>query len=243
MSVRYLLDLEKLEHSRKQDFRDLVKTMHGQFRGGSEEDQIAFATYFFHLSEHDEEARRWRGYREHLLAQRAERLRVEIEQAVIVETSASEDERSRARATIAALERGTLAEALPAGRSMDGDSIETLKAGLSDDDPRTRRAARRALSNQGLGLLAPALTELTSTGGLTYRVRLGLVVALTEMMRDNKRSREALVKQISPDALGVLLDAAVDPDRTLRIHASEFLFDLGDPRAFDAAITLSLIHI
>jgi hypothetical protein len=71
---------------------------------------------------------------------------------------------------------------------------------------------------------------------LTYRSRLGVLVALTEMMRQKKASRTEFIARIKEEDLLRLLDAATNGDRTVRIYASEFLYDLGDPRTISLAL-------
>jgi len=41
---------------------------------------------------------------------------------------------------------------------------------------------------------------------------------------------------LSDEDLGLILDFAGDPDRTLRIYATEFLYDLDNPRVTEQAI-------
>ena len=57
-------------------------------------------------------------------------------------------------------------------------------------------------------------------------------------MRKNKNQRKRISGELNDRDIALLLQAAADNDRTLRIYASEFLYDLGDPRAIDAAATI-----
>lgn len=92
-----------------------------------------------------------------------------------------------------------------------------------------RQDARSQLAKKGITVVRPLLVTL-SQDPLSYRSRLGVIVALTEMMRENKGSRREIINNITPDDLARLVDASADEDRTIRIYASEFLYDLGDPR-------------
>lgn len=107
---------------------------------------------------------------------------------------------------------------------------ERLESGTSY----VRRGARSALAAQGIRVIEPLLKRL-SKEPLSYRLRLGMIVALTEMMRENKQHRTEIIKLIKLADLERLADAAGDNDRTIRIYASEFLYDLGDPRVIPLA--------
>ena len=97
-----------------------------------------------------------------------------------------------------------------------------------------RRDARSQLAKKGIPVVEPLLDKL-SEEPLTYRSQLGVIVALTEMMRENKPYRTEIIKKIKDEDLKRLVDASADEDRTIRIYASEFLYDLGDPRAIPIA--------
>ena len=72
----------------------------------------------------------------------------------------------------------------------------------------------------------------------SYQVRLGVSVALTEYLRDHKRDRKAVSAELGERDLLALAVAAGEDDRTLRVYASEFLYDLGDPRIVPIAAKL-----
>jgi hypothetical protein len=108
--------------------------------------------------------------------------------------------------------------------------IQTLVEQLESDSSYTRRDARSRLAEKGIQVTEPLLAKLADEH-LTYRSRLGVIVALTEMMRANKKYRAEIIKRIKEEDLIRLIDSAADEDRTIRIYASEFLYDLGDPKA------------
>lgn len=112
------------------------------------------------------------------------------------------------------------------------DSLEKLQSSIS----RVRRSARSDLARYGLPVVPPLLAEL-SRDDPSYRTRLGVVVALAEMMRENKQDRAEIITRIDSDQVRFLVDAAADQDRTIRVYASEFLYDLGDPRSIDVTLT------
>ena len=98
-----------------------------------------------------------------------------------------------------------------------------------------RREARSQLAKKGIPVIQPLLVRLAEEP-LSYRSRLGVIVALTEMMRENKRFRADIINIITDEDLVRLVDASADEDRTIRIYASEFLYDLGDPRAIQISL-------
>ena len=109
-------------------------------------------------------------------------------------------------------------------------SVGELLKLLESDSTTQRRLSRDQLSNLGLDAI-PAMMQALAPPDASYRTRLGVCVALTEYLRDHKEERKKISALLSEEDIGLLLDAASDPDRTIRIYASEFLYDLGDPRS------------
>ncbi|MEM7059014.1 MAG: toll/interleukin-1 receptor domain-containing protein [Pseudomonadota bacterium] len=91
------------------------------------------------------------------------------------------------------------------------------------------------LTSMGSKIVEPALDVIRDSKS-SRNCREKLVKALTFMMRDHKDQRVKIAAQMSEKDRAVLLKASTSKDRALRIHASEFLFDLGDPRVMDMAI-------
>lgn len=58
----------------------------------------------------------------------------------------------------------------------------------------------------------------------------GFAVALTEILRNRRGDRNAVSAMLADDDLKLPAGAVADDDRTLRVYASEFFRDLGDPR-------------
>lgn len=100
---------------------------------------------------------------------------------------------------------------------------------LESESGYVRRNARTTLARMGTSAVAPILESMRKQP-TDYRTRLGLVVALAEMMREHKAERQKIAGMMSQADLAWLAQAATDEDRTIRIYASEFLYDLGDPR-------------
>ncbi len=106
---------------------------------------------------------------------------------------------------------------------------------LKADDATTRRAARNALAQAPAGSI-PSIMETLHREGTNYQVKLGICVALAEMLRQDKSRAAGISAGLKERDLNKLLDAAGDRDRTVRVYAAEFLFDLGDPRMPKLAI-------
>lgn len=110
-------------------------------------------------------------------------------------------------------------------------SLEDLKSSSTV----TRRAARSLLAEEAL-INAEQMLTIAADPKADYQTRLGVVVALTEYLRANKDKRKELATLISDEHMAFLVRAAADSDRSMRIYATEFLYDLGDPRVADMAL-------
>lgn len=120
--------------------------------------------------------------------------------------------------------------------AQDG-SIPELLADLESDSASVRRNARSALAALGQSAIRPMMDHW-ATHADSYQVPLGVSVALTEFLRENKRDRKAVSEVLTEADLQLLAVAAGADDRTLRVYASEFLYDLGDPRIVPIAAAL-----
>ena len=109
---------------------------------------------------------------------------------------------------------------------------------LKSENAATRRAARDALSRAPVTAV-PDMLRAFGQDFNDYQIRLGVSVALAQMLRANKPLGRQISGMLSDDDIERLVRAAGDSDRTVRIYASEFLFDLGDPRAAKSAIQLA----
>ncbi|WP_158044629.1 hypothetical protein [Skermanella pratensis] len=101
--------------------------------------------------------------------------------------------------------------------------------GLQSPSTIERRQSRKGLADSGPEIVPDVLRRLREQPG-SYRTRLGVLVALTEMLRSRKDQRKEISRLLSDEDLRVLAKEAGHDDRTIRIYASEFLLDLGDPR-------------
>jgi hypothetical protein len=122
------------------------------------------------------------------------------------------------------------------------ETISFALANLASDVDDVRRAAREML-----GLATPEQTRRILDHALSnrgnYRIELGVSVALTEVLRRDKTKANQI--KLSPADIEMLLDFAGSGDRTLRIYAGEFLYDLANPdvarRALERASALPIV--
>jgi len=116
-----------------------------------------------------------------------------------------------------------------------GINVQLMLERLQAEDTPTRRDARDALSQAPLDSI-PIIMQTFREEFSNYQVKLGICVALAEMLRADKSRADAISAKLTDDDLNRLLDAAGDPDRTVRVYAGEFLFDLGSTRTTKLAI-------
>lgn len=100
-----------------------------------------------------------------------------------------------------------------------------------------RRDARDQLARNEVAAVKPMLVKFAEAK-ISYRSRLGILVAFAKMLRENKKLRTELIKALSKDDLLRMVKASVDSDRTIRQYVSEFLYDLGDPRTISLVFDL-----
>ena len=106
---------------------------------------------------------------------------------------------------------------------------------LKSDDTAERRNARDALAASGLSSVTPMMSAVRADPS-NYRIRLGVMYALSEMLRRNIEQRSAISSALKNEDFPLLVAAASDNDKTIRLHAAEFLYSLQDPRSVPASI-------
>jgi hypothetical protein len=196
------------------------------------DERIILAEFYANIPTDQASRDRWQVFLKMLVAQREAARSADIEKTKTSLPDANEEEIA---AAVAAKRADQLQESAAAGGAISvavPSSFQGLLQQLESPDTSVRRNARSALALLGLQLVRPAMAELLAPD-TSYRVRLGLIVAVTEMMRNYKQQRNAAILQIDDQALAELLRLATDPDNTIRIYAGEFLYDLGDPRGFN----------
>jgi hypothetical protein len=76
----------------------------------------------------------------------------------------------------------------------------------------------------------PALMTTLKAQLQTYRVKLGILVALSDMVGKDKARSKDMSSYLSDADLELLLALTGDDDKTVRVYATQFLTDLADPR-------------
>lgn len=128
---------------------------------------------------------------------------------------------------------------LPIGSALAATAVD-LSARIQDltaESSAIRTDARRTIGAEGPAAIKPLMDNWRKQP-TAYRVRLGAVVSLVEMMRSMKAQKRTIGSELGNDDLLLLVQAATDADRTIRVYASEFLFDLADPRTAGVALQL-----
>jgi hypothetical protein len=124
------------------------------------------------------------------------------------------------------------------GAAMAQDSvgdIPVLLSELESDDAALRHDARAGLASLGTLAIRPMMEFWKQDPG-NYRRALGVSVALTEFLRDHKDQAASVSALLTPPDYDLLIAAAGHNDRTMRVYATEFLFDLGAPASVDPIV-------
>jgi len=93
--------------------------------------------------------------------------------------------------------------------------VESIFGRLESYDPLIRRDARNELAKQGTAAV-PSINKVLVSKKSSYRLRLGIVVALNRM-------QDLKADSLSNDAYDAIVNASKDPDPTLSDEASRFL--------------------
>jgi hypothetical protein len=106
---------------------------------------------------------------------------------------------------------------------------------LKSDDASVRRNAREDLAAMGAPAVGTMMSALRSDGS-DYRVRLGVVYALSQALKHNPDQRSAISSALKSEDFPALVAAASDDDKTIRQQGADFLYTLQDPRALPSSI-------
>jgi hypothetical protein len=120
---------------------------------------------------------------------------------------------------------------------VDAD-VTSLLLKLKDNDAAVRRNARDQLAASGPSAVSTMMSALQSEPS-NYRTKLGVVYALSEMLRQNPNQRSAISNALKESDFPLLVNAASDDDKTIRYQAAEFLATLQDPRAIPVSAKAS----
>lgn len=130
---------------------------------------------------------------------------------------------------------GLVGSALAGDLLADPASIAGLIADLQAADAGVRRLARDRLAAIGPAAV-PALMAAFATAPEAYRLRLGVAYALNAMLRARPEAASELARQLTDTDIDRLVAAVGDPDKTVRLYVTEFLYQLGDPRSIRAGL-------
>jgi hypothetical protein len=108
---------------------------------------------------------------------------------------------------------------VPVAHAQGGFSGEAFASSLESSDPIVRRRARADLAQQGEAAV-PWIESVLSDPGSSYRLRLGVIVALNNM--PNLRA-----DALRPATFAAIKGVVTDPDETLRSEAGNFLNKYG----------------
>jgi len=121
--------------------------------------------------------------------------------------------------------------------------IKAAIKNLTNEDKYIRRDARKLLSQVKTADVPEIIKAMRSTDSSDsdayYRRVLGGNVALTLMLRRDKSRADDISKVLTAEDLIFLAKTAAHKDRTMRIFATEFLYDLSDKRMPEIALPLA----
>jgi hypothetical protein len=116
-----------------------------------------------------------------------------------------------------------------------GPTAKDLLPKLKKDDTSERRNARDALAVLGPASVGTMMSAVRADPS-DYRTKLGVIYALSEMLRHDPNLRTAVSAALIPDDFPILVAAASDDDKAIRLQAAEFLYRLQDPRAVPSSV-------
>jgi hypothetical protein len=114
-------------------------------------------------------------------------------------------------------------------------NVGAYLADLESDDPMARRNARDGLVAIGVPSVEPMMTALRNEGS-NYRLRGGVMYVLSTTITNNPNKKADISTKLKPEDFPILVSAASDDDKTVRLQASEFLYSLGDPRSIPYSV-------
>jgi hypothetical protein len=106
---------------------------------------------------------------------------------------------------------------------------------LKSDDATTRRDARDALGRASVDDVPTMMQALERQAG-DYRAKLGICAGMVQMLRADPGRGSAVARKLTNGHIDRLIGLAGDPDRTVRVYATEVLVALADQRASAQAV-------
>ncbi len=107
--------------------------------------------------------------------------------------------------------------------------IKFLIQDLTSPQVAIRRNARDDLVSLGPAAVKPMLNAFQKAPD-RYRIKLGVVYSLNGMLRENPAQNTTIAGMLSDSDLKLLAAATADNDKTVRLQAAEFMFQLKDKR-------------
>jgi len=127
------------------------------------------------------------------------------------------------------------ADARPTENNDSGLDLAMSVHNLTDDDPRVRRNARDLLIELG-PISVPAMLEAWQKDHTNYKTKLGVVIVLNDILRNNTNMARKMSDNLTNDDIKLLVYALSDTDKTVRAQATEFLYFLKDKRIIDGSL-------
>jgi len=117
-------------------------------------------------------------------------------------------------------------------------NFDVLLNDLRSGSPAVRQEARKNLADVGVSAIHPMMTGWEENPDI-YRIQLGVLASLTQILRDDKNLASQVAEQITTEEFQLIMNSLSSSDRTVRIYAGEFLYYLGDPRTVDPALQIA----
>jgi hypothetical protein len=115
------------------------------------------------------------------------------------------------------------------------DSIEVQVQRLKSDEPLVRKDARETLVASGPNATAPIL-EAWRQSPEDYRLKLGAVVVINNILRNNPDARSKIAEKLHYDDFRLFESAMSDNDKTVSTQATEFQYSIKDKRIVDYSL-------
>lgn len=122
-------------------------------------------------------------------------------------------------------------------KAANADEIDGYIQDLSAKSSSVRRAARNALGAIGSPAI-PALAAAYQANNSSYRVTLGVVYSLNQMLKNGSSNQAQMRRSIPSSTLKSMSLLIDDPDKTMRGRAISFMVELADERLLDSFLSI-----
>lgn len=117
----------------------------------------------------------------------------------------------------------------------EGLTYEELFNGLLSNNLRVRLESRTELSNRGLSAIGPMMAKFNQDPEI-FRIKLGIVYSLSRIYIQQPDSVDRIKSKLTEQDIELLIKAANDKDKTVRIYSTKFLFGIADHRALEYSL-------